>query len=251
MTPFLIFGAFAALIIVIGIFAYRAEKKRKSELLQWAESQDWEYSPGKRRPPRLPFSLMNRGNDRYSRFHAEKIFTDATAGLDAASVELFEHHYSQTSGSGKDRKTHHYHNVCASVSPGIDLGSIEIRPEGFGDKIAQAVGFDDIDFEDHEFSKKFVVKAKDRKQAYDLCDQRMMTFLLANRGWKIKTAGRQLLIHKAGRASAGVYTRIAVFAVRFLAELPRHVVNAERERRGLKPLIEAGNAALHHRTEEE
>jgi hypothetical protein len=55
-----------------------------------------------------------------------------------------------------------------------------ISSEGFFSKIAQAFGYDDIDFESHEFSRKFCVRSKDKKFAYDVCNARMIEYLLAN-----------------------------------------------------------------------
>lgn len=40
--------------------------------------------------------------------------------------------------------------------------------------------YDDISFESNEFSRKFRVKARDKKFAYDVCHPRMIDFLLAN-----------------------------------------------------------------------
>jgi hypothetical protein len=55
-----------------------------------------------------------------------------------------------------------------------------IAREGFFSKVAQAFGYDDIDFESHEFSRKFCVRSPDKKFAYDFCNARMMEYLLAN-----------------------------------------------------------------------
>ncbi|MCZ6810529.1 MAG: hypothetical protein O7D97_00875, partial [Planctomycetota bacterium] len=53
-----------------------------------------------------------------------------------------------------------------------------IRREGMFDKLAGAFGFDDIDFESAEFSKRFYVKSPDKRFAYDVIHPRMMEFLL-------------------------------------------------------------------------
>ena len=56
--------------------------------------------------------------------------------------------------------------------------SLTIDREGFFTRLADAIGLDDIEFELQEFNDAFNVKAKDRKFANDLIDQRMMRFLL-------------------------------------------------------------------------
>jgi hypothetical protein len=55
-----------------------------------------------------------------------------------------------------------------------------IRPEGIFDKMKAAFGWDDIDFESAEFSKRFHVSARDRRWAYDVITPRTMEFLLAH-----------------------------------------------------------------------
>lgn len=62
--------------------------------------------------------------------------------------------------------------------PYEDIPDLLIRREGFFDKIASAFGKNDIDFESAEFSRKYFVKCKNRKFAYDIINQRMMEFLL-------------------------------------------------------------------------
>lgn len=88
--------------------------------------------------------------------------------------------YTTTSGSGKDRRRRTYNFSYLIVHPPWDTSSLLIRPEGVWDKIKGAVGFDDIDFESDEFSRKFYVQSSDRKFAYDVLHPRMMEFLLEN-----------------------------------------------------------------------
>ena len=55
-----------------------------------------------------------------------------------------------------------------------------ISREGWLSKFAQFFGYDDIDFESAEFSRKFCVRSPDKKFAYDICHARMIEYLLAN-----------------------------------------------------------------------
>lgn len=64
--------------------------------------------------------------------------------------------------------------------------------EGIFSKIAQAVGYDDIDFESHEFSRKYCVRSRNKKFAYDICNPRMIEYLLANRDLTIEIENRAL-----------------------------------------------------------
>ncbi|MHC4469705.1 MAG: hypothetical protein ACYTDY_11655 [Planctomycetota bacterium] len=247
MEPAVLIVLGIVLVVVIGFIAWRLEKKRREALRRWARDGGWRLDERKRGRPDLPFGLFDHGHSRYSRYHATKSIPDAVPGLDHAYVELFEYHYAVTTSSGKTTSTSHYHFHCALVEPGLDVGEVTIRDETIGDKLVQAIGFDDIDFEDHEFSKKFVVKARDRKGAYDLIDQRMMSFLLDHRGWHTEAAGRMVFIHRSGRPTAERFAALADFVTGFLAEIPRTLVNEERVARGLPPAVDAGNVARHHR----
>ncbi len=55
---------------------------------------------------------------------------------------------------------------------------LTLAREGFFSRIAQAVGFDDIDFESAEFSRRYLVRSKDKKFAYDFCNAQMIDYLL-------------------------------------------------------------------------
>lgn len=55
---------------------------------------------------------------------------------------------------------------------------LTLAREGFFAKIAQAVGFDDIDFESSDFSKRYSVRSKSKKFAYDFCNALMIDYLL-------------------------------------------------------------------------
>ena len=59
-----------------------------------------------------------------------------------------------------------------------DFPELTIAKEGFLSKIAQAVGYRDIDFESHAFSQRYVVRSRDRKFAYDFCNAKMIDYLL-------------------------------------------------------------------------
>ena len=69
-------------------------------------------------------------------------------------------------------------------------------------KIAQAVGYDDIDFESHEFSRQFCVRSSDKKFAYDICNAQMIEYLLANRDMSIEIESSALALSFDSRLSA-------------------------------------------------
>jgi hypothetical protein len=101
--------------------------------------------------------------------------------LPGHGVTAFDYHYETHSTDSKGhRQTHHHYFSCFLLHLPRSFPELVIAREGFFSKVAQAFGYDDIDFESHEFSRKFCVRSPDKKFAYDICNARMMEYLLAN-----------------------------------------------------------------------
>jgi hypothetical protein len=240
---FVVVPAMIAVVVLGAILAHRAEKRRRAEIAAWADSQGFGYEHGRRSgAPHVPFDLFERGHSRYADHRVRGRLVDALRGLDDPSFELFHYHYAVTTGSGKNRRTRHYHHRCLLLDLGLAVGEVEVRPENFFDKLAAVVGFDDIDVEDPVFSKRFHVKARDRRAAYALLEAEFTEHLLtAELGFVAR--GSLVLVTESGSAEAADYDRLARYARGFVEALPRVLVNGERERRGLPPLVDAGSAA--------
>jgi hypothetical protein len=81
---------------------------------------------------------------------------------DEVKLAIFEYKY--TTGSGKNSKTRNQ-SVVSLHSPDLVCPDFTIRPESFLDRIGSALGFQDIDFDDHpEFSSKFVLQGSNEQQ---------------------------------------------------------------------------------------
>ncbi len=151
------------------------EKKRREAFQALADELQLTYSPW-RRPDlaeRLGFlNLLDEGQNRY----AQHVFEGVYEGL---RVLFFEYHYETTSQNSKGGKTthHHYLSVFTTDVPG-PVPETTIRPEGIFSKVAQAFGYDDIDFESAEFSRKYCVRSRDKRFAYDVCHPMAIEFLL-------------------------------------------------------------------------
>jgi hypothetical protein len=171
VEPLIVVG-FIALFLVVAIVGHLAAQKRRAAMMAVATRLGLSFDPGKDRRMARRFGFLDRlhqGSNRY----AFNLLSGLYAGHD---VTLFDYHY-QT-GSGKD--THHYYFSFFILRLPMFFPELTIQPEGLFSKIAQALGYDDIDFESHEFSRKFCVRSKDKKFAYDVCNARMIEYLLAN-----------------------------------------------------------------------
>lgn len=169
-------GVFIVIIAVVIIAAiiggWYAASQRRKELSAWAQSRGLQFTDEKfydLDDRFAAFSCLSQGSDRY----AYNIITGSLAERDFLG---FDYHY--TTGSGKDQQTHTFSAII--VQSPIALKPLFIRAENFLDKIAEFAGFNDIDFESAEFSRKFYVKSPDKKWAYDVIHPQMMEFLLAS-----------------------------------------------------------------------
>lgn len=185
MQPLIIVG-FIALFAVVAIVGYLSALKRREAMMAVATKLGLRFSPHKNRDIARRYRFLDklrRGSNRY----AYNILSGSYEGHEAI---LFDYHY-QT-GSGKD--THHYNFSFFILHFPMVFPELVIGPEGFLSKIAQAVGYDDIDFESHEFSRRFCVRSPDKKFAYDVCNARMIEYLLSNSDLTIEIESNALAI---------------------------------------------------------
>lgn len=226
-TLFLIAGAVIAVVIALGVVAHRIEMRRRAELAAWARRRGWSFAAD--RSTGLPrsyrqFELFRRGDDRYAWNVATGEFP---IGDDRFDAVVADYHYEESSGSGKDRHTTSYDLSFALLRLPFAVPDLHIRREGFFDKVKAAFGFDDIDFESEEFSRRFHVQSPDKRFAYDVVSPAMMEFLLErDRPPAIELADGHLLLvdGRSRRWSVREIEAMLAFADAFFSRWPRHVL---------------------------
>jgi hypothetical protein len=176
VEPLFIIGVIAV-IIVAAIFSYISAQKRRQAMMTLAARLGLRFDPNKDRNLAARYDFLNKlrtGENRYA-------FNTLTGGYQGQDVAAFDYHYETHSHDSKGhRQTHHHYCSVFLLHLPMSFPELVIGREGFFSKIAQALGYDDIDFESHEFSRKFCVRSKDKKFAYDVCHARMIEYLLAN-----------------------------------------------------------------------
>ena len=183
--------------LVIGgiIYAAIAAKKRREAFALLATQLGLSYSSDHNQAMAQRYGFLDKlanGSNRYAYNILSGRFQDR-------EVEAFDYHYETHSTDSKGRRqTHHHHFSAFVLTLERSFPELIIAPEGFFSKIAQAFGYDDIDFESHEFSRKFVVRSKDKKFAYDVCNALMMEHLLANPDLNIEIDSDALCITCSG-----------------------------------------------------
>jgi hypothetical protein len=159
------------------IWGLQAGKKRRTAMGVLAEQLGLQFDAERNYGMAKQYAFLDKlrqGENRY----AYNIMNGRLQGHDVAA---FDYHYETHSTDSKgNRQTHHHHFSFFILTLGKFFPELTIAKEGFFSKIAQAVGFDDIDFESHEFSKRFAVRSKDKKFAYDFCNAQMIDYLLGH-----------------------------------------------------------------------
>jgi hypothetical protein len=184
--PHLIIFIFIPIFIAVLVFGIISARKRREAMSALAAKLGLRFDPAKDRSLARRYKFLDklrRGSNRY----AYNILSGTYQGNE---IMVFDYHY-QT-GSGKD--THHHHFSFFMLYLAAAFPELVIGPEGVFSKIAQAVGYDDIDFESHEFSRRFCVRSADKKFAYDVCNARMIEYLLSNRDLSIEIESNILAI---------------------------------------------------------
>jgi hypothetical protein len=172
-----VFIVIAAFIIVGAILSALQARRRRQALANLAASLGLQYQAGRDHSldERYRFlAKLCQGSNRYA-------FNILSGPYQGHPVMAFDYHYQTHSTDSKGRRqTHHHHFSFFILHLTEIFPELTIAAEGWGSKIAQLFGYDDIDFESAEFSKKFCVRSRDKKFAYDICHARMIEYLLAN-----------------------------------------------------------------------
>lgn len=214
-----------ALFATIAYLSWLAEKKRQDALAGLAQELGLRFDPGldhDHDDEYAQFEIFRRGHARAAR---NTMHGSVTLFGQACDLVAGDYRYKVTSGSGKNRTTSTYRFSYLIVHPPWDTPPLLIRPEGVFDKIKGAFGFDDIDFESAEFSRKFYVKSSDKRFAYDVLHPRMMEFLLAVKPPMIDIEGGALCLSDGARRwEADTFKLHIKFLGQFCEQWPRHLL---------------------------
>jgi len=183
----LTFLVLMALVLALGIglalAAHAAERRRREALFALASRLGLRFDAS--RDPGLAaryayLKALAKGENRY--------FFNSLAGRHRGEeVLVSDYHYEITTTNSKGhRQTHHHYLSVFALSLPKAFPELTIAKEGFMSKIAQSLGYEDIDFESHEFSRSFCVRSRDKKFAYDVCNARMIDYLLGNKDLSIE-----------------------------------------------------------------
>jgi hypothetical protein len=223
MLPILLFGILALVVIMAAIHSHRAAKQRVAELSALATHLRWSFDRSEISDYGLDaFDAFTRGHSQ-SAYNTLRGLMEISGGEWTAQAGDFE--YKTTSSNGKTTTTHtHYLSYLVIDTPHLGAPDLTIRREGYFDRFAGFMGFDDIDFESVEFSERFHVKSPNKRFAYAVLDPRMMEFLLEVEPPTIELrGGRCCLLRGDSQWTPNEFAATVAWAREFFSRWPRQV----------------------------
>ncbi|MBE3133184.1 MAG: hypothetical protein IMZ55_06905 [Acidobacteria bacterium] len=218
LVPCLMFGAIATLVVVGIVYGIIKARERREAMAQLAARLGLQYYADD--PWGIPsryaqFDLFNAGHSRRA--------SNVLAGeIDGRSVLAFDYRY--TTGSGKNQTTHQ--RQAAILQTPIAAAKLQMRPESVLDRVASWVGYDDIDFESDEFSRRYYVKCEDRKFAYDILHARLIDYLLrCGTAPAMEMMGPLLLLHDTGQGNVENLNRLLMIGQTVVQMIPDYVLS--------------------------
>ena len=180
------------------IFNAIAQRKRREGLFELAQRLNLNFDAGQDYgiPGRFGFlKQLAQGSNRYA--------TNVLSGTyQQNEILAFDYHYEthSTDSKGHPQTQDHWFSFFILTLPAV-FPDLTIRRENFFTKVAEVFGYQDIKFESAEFSKAFCVRSPDKKFAYDVCNAKMMEYLLANRDLSIEIENEVIALAFSTRLS--------------------------------------------------
>jgi hypothetical protein len=207
---------FAILIVAVVIFlAHTFTMQRRKKLAAFARSKGWAFSHEKDKgmDNRYPaFKCLKRGHSRWA-------YNIIRGSHNSIKVTAFDYHY--VIGHGKNRRVRNFSAIIVQTQ--LPLKPLYLRPEHIFDKVSDFFGFNDIDFESAEFSRKFYVKASEKRWAYDVIHQRMMGYLLESPRFNLQFDSRDIMAWRDRRFSENDFGDAFSLIQGILNRLPEYV----------------------------
>ena len=223
LVPVLVIGM-VVLVIVAIVVGSKRERERREAMRASAASMGLRFTDrddtlDERMAAFPPFAIG------HSRVGLNLMEGEATLGGVRMTYLAGDYQYKVTTSNGKSTQTTTYNMSFIAVAPVLSMGEeLTVRAEGVFDKIGAFLGFDDIDFESSEFSKRFHVKCSDRRFAFDLFDPRMMEFFLASKAPRLHArAGVLLFDHGTRRWEVSEFDGVRAWIDGFFLRVPRHL----------------------------
>jgi len=216
-----------AAVLVGAYYAQQKRRQRTLDLAALARRLDWQFRPENdygHDELFAQFKVFRHGHSRYA-------YNTLVGRIDVSGAawpaQMGDFHYQVTTHNGKSTSTHTYRFSYMIVRlPFLRQPELLIRREGMFDALKNLFGFDDIDFESAEFSRRFCVKSPDRRFAYDVIHPRMIEFLMEDESPTIDIEAGSCLLSDGKRTWTPEEFRATIdWADHFFELWPTHVTS--------------------------
>jgi len=215
VAPYL-FAAFVIILIILAVYAWRQEQKRREALRIWCRKHGWKLAGHSV----TGWDHDYQGIRLFDRGHSKSGDNIITGHFHGRPVTLLDYQYS--TGSGKNRTTHHRGvTILGCEFPTVPL---QIRREHAFDKVGAFLGGGDIEFESAEFNRTFFVKSADRKWAYDVIHTRFMEYLLSAPHFSVEFGFGEIAIFRNGKCSPEQYEQQVEMAWQLYQLIPEFLI---------------------------
>jgi hypothetical protein len=217
LGPVLLFLVFGLLVAGVAYYQHqrRLERRRQLGALAFGHGLDFSIDDpfgtlGE------PFALLQRGDGR----GIENVLWGTWQGLELRAFDYWYYEESTDSDGNRTKTTYRY--TCCLLEIEAAFPPLALTRENVFTRMADGLGFRDIELESPDFNKRFQVKAKDRRFAFSFVDARMMKWLLALAGKEeFEVAGGWLLVFHRGRRKPVGFAPLIETALAFRTQVPR------------------------------
>ena len=203
----------------VAYFSYYLRKKRRDETAALAARLGLTYSAADTFAidETMPHRLFSLGDGR----GCENVMWGTWNEMPVTEFDYWYYDESTDSDGQTTRTTHRF--SCAMTYVNAGCPPLIISKENLFTRLADGLGFRDIEFETDEFNRAWQVKCPDRKFANDFIDQRMMQWLMhAGPSWSFEVVGRIALVYSGKLSIPEIPTLLACLRA-FRDKIPRVV----------------------------
>ncbi len=219
---FLLFGAFIAVMVLVAVLAFLAERRRRERLTAFAAARGWTLV---RRDDRWCDTFDGAP---FGTGHNRQAHNILQGQHDGRALVAFDYVYHTTesstdsNGNHSSREVSHWYSVVG-LQVGASVPALSVTPEGFFSRAIGKLLNRDIELESEEFNRAFTVTSPDRKFASDVLHPRAMEYLLTVRDLAWRTTNGSILTIESGRHEPAEIDHRVVVLDRILDLVPDFV----------------------------
>ncbi|TLU67502.1 hypothetical protein FE810_00675 [Thalassotalea litorea] len=193
---------FLATVVILAFITSLMARKKKD---QFKESADkFISSHGFKKVNTISSNVYKKGFNIFALDDDGQIENILFKKVHSKDIYIFDFKYIINSGNGNSRTASQ--RVVYVQLPGELLYQFELKPEGFFDKVKQAIGFEDIDYDDYkEFSKKYALTALNKEIIERNFPPELMKELVNKNGVCIEARSDCILIYNNSEHQYSAY----------------------------------------------